>query len=315
MTKATSGVSARLTILAAAALFSTGGAAIKACQLNAWQVASFRSGVAAVFLVLAWRGVTGWRERRVWLVGLAYAATMVLYVVANKLTTAANSIFLQSTAPLYVMLIGPWLIGETIRRRDLLLSLLLAIGLATFFVGVEPPLATAPDPRLGNLVGAASGLTWALTLIGLRWLGRQPGGEAHGGGAVIVGNLLACLICLSAALPVVSTRPLDAALIGYLGVGQIGLAYVLLTRGLGRVPAIEASLLLLLEPVLNPLWSWIVHHEQPGGWSLAGGALILTATLAHVAGSSRVASRQDGGGRGDVSCSKPDSSGPGRPNR
>jgi len=270
----------RLQILGAAFLFSTGGAAIKAVSLDAWQVASFRSGTAACALLLFLP-----RARRFWqpgalLVGTAYAATMILYVSANKLTTAANTIFLQSTAPLYLLFLGPWLLAERARRRDLIFAATLALGMALFFVGIEPPQSTAPDPVRGNVFGAMAGVTWALTILGLRWLGRRgESGASSAEAAVVAGNLIACFVCLPFALPVVASRPLDWWLVGYLGVFQIGLAYVWLTRGVRRVPALEASLLILLEPVLNPIWAWWVHGERPGPWSLTACALILAATL------------------------------------
>ena len=100
--------------------------------------------------------------------------------------------------------------------------------------------------------------------------------------AAVLGNVLACLFCLPAALPIstiATARPVDWAILGYLGVFQIGLAYVFLTRALERVPAFEAALLLLLEPVLNPIWSWLVHGERPSAWSFAGGGVILAATV------------------------------------
>src|SRR5436190_1260690 len=130
----------RLEILAAAALFSTGGAAIKACALTGWQVASFRSGMAALAvlaMVPAARRIPGPRAIAV---GAAYATTLILFVRANKLTTAANTIFLQSTAPLYVLLLAPWLLRERPRRRDLAFMAAMAIGLTLFFVGEEAPL-------------------------------------------------------------------------------------------------------------------------------------------------------------------------------
>src|SRR3990172_9137079 len=99
----------QLQLLAAAVLFSTGGAAIKACTLSSWQIASFRSVIAAVALFLL---LPDARRRWTWravAVGAAYAATLMLFVLGNKLTTAANTIFLQSTAPLYILLLGPWL--------------------------------------------------------------------------------------------------------------------------------------------------------------------------------------------------------------
>ena len=279
---------ARLQVLAAALLFSTGGAAIKATALSSWQVASLRSGVAALALLVllpSSRRVLsfGWGMAGV---GVAYGTTMVLFVAGNKLTTAANTIFLQSTAPLYVLALAPWLLAEKVRRRDLVYMAALAAGLALFFVSRRAPDVLAPDPLLGNLMAALSGVTWGATLLGLRFLGRgaaaTPGRDA-GAAAVMVGNLFAFLVCLPAALPMAGAAPRDWAVIGFLGVFQIGLAYVLLTRAFRHVGALEVALLLLVEPVLNPVWAWWVHGEQPGRWGLAGGAVILLATVVKTA--------------------------------
>jgi DME family drug/metabolite transporter len=98
-----------------------------------------------------------------------------------------------------------------------------------------------------------------------------------------VGNVLACLAALPWAWPVTGARPTDWLVLAFLGVVQIGIAYAFLTAGLGRVSALDASLLLLLEPTLNPLWTWLVHGENPGAWSIAGGALVLVATAAKTA--------------------------------
>jgi drug/metabolite transporter (DMT)-like permease len=273
---------ARLELVAAAVLFSTGGAAIKATTLTGWQVACFRSGVAALaLLALLAEARRGWR-RRTLVVGSAYAGTMVLFVLANKLTTAANAIFLQDTAPLYLLLLGPWLLGEPVRRGDLKLMVAVAAGIALVFVGRQEPLATAPDPFRGNLVALASGVAWALTIAGLRWMSRRAG-AASPLSAVVAGNLLAFLIALPRALPVAEVPTRDWWLVIYLGVFQIGLAYVFLVRGVRGVPALETSLLLLVEPALNPVWSWWVHGERPAGLALAGGALILAATAARAA--------------------------------
>lgn len=269
---------AGLQILVAALLFSTGGAAIKATTLDSWQVASFRSAVAAAaVLALLPAARRNWSPRAL-LVGLAYAATMVLYVAGNKLTTAANTIFLQSTAPLYLLLLGPWLLKEPVRRSDVGLMALIAAGMSLFFVGEQRSLATAPDPFAGNVLSAISGVTWALTIAGLRWLERKEG--AGGGMATVVaGNLIAFLACLPFAVPVEAARPLDWAVVVYLGIFQIGAAYWFLTRGIGRVPALETSLLLLAEPAVNPVWAWLVHGERPSGLALIGGGLILGGTL------------------------------------
>jgi len=269
---------ARLQLAAAALLFSTGGAAIKAAAFTGWQIASFRSGIAALaILCMTPAARRGWSMRAV-LVGFAYAACLTLFVLANRLTTAANTIFLQSTAPLYLLVLGPWLLKEPIRRQDIGFMLAVGLGLALFFVSEEAPVATAPDPVTGNLLALVSGFFWALTVCGLRWMGAA--GEAHGSpvAAVVSGNLTAFLVSLPFALPLGPHAPVDWAVIAYLGVFQIALAYVLVTSGLRHIPALEASLILLIEPVLNPVWAWAFQGERPGAWALLGGAIILGAT-------------------------------------
>ncbi len=265
-----------LRIVAAAALFSTAGAAIKSCGLTGFQVTCFRSAVAAItILVLMPEARRGWSWAAA-LVSLAYTACMTLFVLSTKLTTAANAIFLQATSPLYILLLGPWLLGEAVRRRDLALLAPLALGLALFFVGIDGPVATAPDPVRGNVLAAGSGLAIALLVVGLRWLAGRGRGEAAA--AILIGNIVGFLATLPAAVPVAEPRLAEALIILYLGVFQLGLAYVLVTRAIAHVPALEASMLLFIEPVLNPVWAWLVHGEVPGVWARVGGALILGTT-------------------------------------
>jgi DME family drug/metabolite transporter len=279
---------ARIQLLAAALLFSTGGAAIKAAEFDGWQIASFRSGIATLALVLMTPAARrGW-TRQAALVGVAYAGCLTLFVLANRLTTAANTIFLQSTAPLYLLFLAPWLLKEPVRRQDLGFMLTVGLGLALFFIGVEQPAATAPDPERGNLLALGSGLCWALAVCGLRWLGSHQG-RGSPAAAVVSGNLTAFLVSLPMALPVGSHAITDWALIAYLGIFQIALAYVFVTNAIQLIPALEASVILLLEPVLNPLWAWLVQRETPGAWALLGGAIILGATTYRSWTESRVA--------------------------
>src|SRR6185503_17127743 len=141
--------------------------------------------------------------------------------------------------------------------------------------------SVATDPVRGNLLSLISGLLWALTLLGLRWLERDTpeGDEGLAQASVVAGNALAFVACLPAALPLGPSRPVDWLLIAFLGVVQIGVSYLLLTRSMGRLSALEAGLLLMFEPVLTPLWAWAVHGERPSGWALAGGAVILAAMV------------------------------------
>ena len=261
-------------------LFSTGGAAIKATTLDSWQVAGFRSGVAALAL---WLFFPSWRrfwQPRTLLVGGAYAATLILYVTATKLTTAANAIFLQSTAPLWVLLLGPRLVGERARAADFGWMAAFLVGLGLFFGGTGPALVSAPDPLQGDLIAVVTGVVWGLTLLGLRTLARDDAerGTATVGASVVAGNLIALLLCLPFSLPVASSTATDWTVIAYLGVFQIGLAYVCMTHGIRELRALEVSLLLLLEPVLNAFWAWVIHAETLASWAVAGCAVILAAS-------------------------------------
>jgi drug/metabolite transporter (DMT)-like permease len=362
----------RLQLLAAAALFSTGGAAIKAVHFSGWPVACLRSIIAGAALLLLLPQVRRRPTARMLGVAACYATTMILFVLANKLTTAASTIYLQSTAPLFVLLLSPWLLGERVRRADLVSMAAIALGLVLLVTGLEPASATAPRPLRGNLLAALSGLTWALTIMGLRGLGRGGGAAAapaaaavgghrdtgaagsergaapdgargappasdrgvppegdrgvppegdrgapadgargapadgdrgapaaQGDDALVAafwGNVLAAAASLPLSLPLPPSRATDWLVLAFLGLFQIALAYVLLSRGIGGVPALEASLLLLLEPVLNPLWAWLVHGERVGPRVLAGGAMILTATLLNSWHDARQAARQQRAG-------------------
>jgi drug/metabolite transporter, DME family len=237
----------RLCILGAAVLFSTGGAAIKLCTLTSWQVTSFRSGLAAVALLVflpASRRRWGWRSV---LVGSTYAATLILFVRANKLATASDAIFLQSAAPLYILLVSPWLLREPIRRMDLFYMALLALGLALVFLGDDRHRVSAPDPFQGKLLATLSGVCWAATILGLRWLGKRPDGDAATAASVVSGNLLACLVTLPLAVPA-QVGLFDWLVLTYLGLFQVG-------------------------------WAWILQGEEPAAGSIAGAVLIIAALL------------------------------------
>ena len=272
-------VGPRTQLVLAAACFSTGGGAIKWSNFSAWQVAAVRALVAMVAilaLIPEARSRWGWR---VALVGVAYAAAGLLFVFANKLTTAANTVFLQATNPLFVVALAPWLLRERVRAADLAFMGVLAAGLALLFVGGRRHFATAPNPFLGNVLAAGSALAWAFTVTGYRWLAGR-GGADHGpiAAAAACGNLFVFLVCLPGALPLTTGRATDWLIVIYLGVFQLGLAYVFLSRAITRVPALEASLFLLVEPVLSPVWAWLAHGETPGPLAVVGGAVILTAT-------------------------------------
>lgn len=269
----------RFYVMAAALLFSTGGAAIKATTLTSWQVASFRSLIAAIVLMALLPESRQMRSAKVWIASVAYATTLVLFVLANKLTTSANAIFMQATAPFYLLAIGPLVLKEPNRGRDYLLGGVMAVGMALSLLDSTGASALAPNPALGNALAAVTGLTWALIVAALRLIGKD--GTTSSLPVVTAGNLLAFGVALPWALPVREVGVTDLSVLLYLGCFQIGLAYFFMTRGVRHVPAFEASVLILLEPAMNPVWTYLLHGERPGWMTLAGGAIIMASTLAH----------------------------------
>lgn len=270
---------ARLQLVLAAVCFSTAGAAIKWSAFDGWQIAAFRALVAmAAILLLIPEARRNWSWRAA-VVGIGYAGAGLLFVLANKLTTAANTVFLQATNPLFVVGLAPWLLRERVSRRDVAFMGVLGLGVMLLFVGGGARFPTAPDPFLGNLLASGSAVAWAFTVIGFRWLG-QHGPDPRGAvaSAAASGNLLVFLVSLPWALPLASGRAADWLVVVYLGVFQLGLAYVFLSRAVTEVPALEASLVLLVEPVLSSIWAWLMHGETPGPLAAAGGVVILAAT-------------------------------------
>jgi len=270
---------ARLRVFAAAACFSTGGALFKLATLSGWQVAGLRGGIAAfAVLVLIPEARRAWTWRA-GLVGVAYAITTILFVQANKLTTSASAVFLQDSSPVFILLLAPWLLKERPRREDLVFLGVAALGMACLLGAGGAPQRTATNPALGNALAAVSAVTFALTMMGYRWLSVRAGGSSGAvAAAAVSGNLLAFVCCLPFALPLGTVSLADWAIVAWLGLVQLGAGYAVLARAVPHLPALEVSLLLLLEPVLNPIWTWIVHREQPGSWTVLGGMIILAAT-------------------------------------
>lgn len=255
-----------LMLVGAALFWSTGGFLIKWVDWHPLAISGMRSaiGAAVLFAVFRPRRFTwSWLQLGA---AVAYAATVTLFVVANKATTAANAILLQYTAPVHVALFGAWFLGEKPRRLDWLTLLLVLGGMVLFFL--EDLSATG---MWGNLAALASGLSFAWLALFLR---RQKEGSPVE--SILLGNLLAALIGLPFML---QSSPTEAGWLGLilLGVFQVGLPYALFARAIREVTALEAMLIPAIEPVLNPLWVLLLLGEAPGGLALVGGAVILSA--------------------------------------
>lgn len=259
-----------LQMSAAAALWSIGGVLIKGISWPALTLAGMRSLVALVFFLI-WRG--GWKVRyspTMLLGALAYALTLISFVSATKLTTAANAILLQYTAPIYVALFGIWFLKEKIHRHDLLTMVLVIAGMALFFLD-----KLSTSGTLGNLIAIFSGISFAWLVLLLR---KQK--DAKPIDTVILGNLLVALICLPFCGGL-DSRPGNWIGIVIMGVLQIALPYILFTQAIRHVRAIEAILVPTLEPILNPVWVFLFLGERPGHWALIGGVLVIASLLLH----------------------------------
>src|SRR5215212_1252321 len=275
-----------LFVLAAALLWSTGGLFIKATPLGALELSFGRSLLAALTVAVLTRR-EGFRLDFLTLVSsVLYAALLLLFVMANKLTTAANAIFLQYTAPVYVLVLEPLIFKERFRRADLFVVAACAAGMSLFFVG-----RLRPDDVAGNLTALASGVCFALFLLLLR---RQRGGESNRASSVIYGNLLICLVTLPAFAHAAHTLTVkDVLIVSYLGVVQIGIAYTLFTLGVARgVRSLDAGVVGYIEPMLNPVWVFLFLGERPSRWAVVGGCVIIAAVFAHTIGLARASARK-----------------------
>lgn len=269
------GYSPLLLVLAAAIIWSTGGLFIKWTSLSGLELSFGRSLLAAITVAIFTRREGFGINRVTVLASLLYAALLLLFVLATKETTAANAIFLQYTAPLYVLILEPLLYKEKFHQRDLLTVIACVVGMSLFFVG-----KLRPQDVTGNLLALTSGLCFAFYFLLLRHSSARTVNRAS---SVIYGNLLVVLLCAPAglaALPNINT--FDALAVLYLGVVQIGVAYTLFTLGMARgIRSLDAGIVGYIEPVLNPIWVFLVLGERPSKWALIGGAIIISAVVVH----------------------------------
>jgi drug/metabolite transporter, DME family len=264
-----------LFVVAAAVLWSTGGLFIKWTSLSGLELSFGRSLLAAITVAIFTRREGFGLNPVTALASVLYAALLLLFVLATKQTTAANAIFLQYTAPMYLLIFEPLFYKEKFRSRDLIVVIVCVAGMSLFFVG-----KLRPQDVTGNLLALASGLCFACYFLLLRHTKSRAVNRAS---SVIYGNILVVLLAAPAGLKVLPRiTPHDALCVMYLGVVQIGLAYTLFTAAMARgVRSLDAGIIGYVEPVLNPIWVYLVLGERPTQWALLGGAIIVTAVVYH----------------------------------
>ncbi len=258
-----------LLLVGASLCWSLAGVLIKyvATTWPGLAVAGGRGLIAAIFLLLTNRGLRFHFSRDQVIGAIGYAACTITFCAATTLTSAANAILLQYTAPVWVALLGAWLLGERATRADWI-TIAVALGGMTLFFKDSLTLGHLD----GDILAVVSGLCFAGMTIALR---KQKDGSPIE--SIILGNLLAFVV----GLPWIIQSPLLPAsgwiALTVLGVVQLGVSYWLYARAIRHVTALEAVLIPVIEPILNPIWVLLFMHEKPSGWAMVGGAIVLSA--------------------------------------
>jgi drug/metabolite transporter (DMT)-like permease len=252
-----------------ALLWSMGGFLIKGVNWNPAAIAGTRSAIAAGLIWLCCRNFNfTWSFDQIG-GAICYAATVILFVTANKMTTAANAILLQYTAPIYVALFSGWFLGERVTRVDWLTITVAFGGMFLFF---QDDLSSGGF--WGNIIAIASGVAFAALCLFTR---KQKDGSSLE--SLLLGNLLTALI----GLPFMMRGPFPnlAGWLGLavLGIFQLGLSYICYAKAMKQLSALEGILIPVIEPVLNPIWVFLLLHETPGCGAILGGLVILTAVI------------------------------------
>jgi len=249
-----------------AVLWSLGGVLIKSIQWNPVAIAGMRSAIAAItLLIVIKKPKITWSFPQIG-AALAYSGTVILFVMANKTTTAANAILLQYTAPIYVALFGAWFLKEKTKIFDWVIIFIVLGGMALFFVG-----NISTSGILGNILAAASGVCFGFLAIFMRM--QKDGSPLE---SVLLGNILTALI----GIPFMFSSSLNTegwVMLLIMGVVQLGIPYVLYSMAIKHVTALEVILIPIIEPLLNPVWVFFLIGEAPGPWAIVGGIIVVTA--------------------------------------
>jgi len=257
-----------LSAIATALLWSSSGLVIKLVDWHPIAISGARSLVAALLLIAINRRFKLPRSVAGWGAALAYGISVTLFVIANKLTTSANAIFLQYLAPAFVAVLGIFLLKESLRLFDWLILSGVLGGMVLFFFD-----RMDSGQLAGNIVAVASGLTFALFIVCMRINSVRKSGKPID--SVIVSHLFAMVI----SIPFVITSPppdgRGVAGVLFLGLVQIGFSSLTFTYAVARVTAFSVSIISLLEPVMNPVWVYLIIGELPTPLAVAGGSIII----------------------------------------
>jgi drug/metabolite transporter (DMT)-like permease len=257
-----------LYLIIASILWSTAGLFIKLIDWNPMAIAGARSGIAAIVMLLYLKKPITHVGKTKLLGACTYASLLIFFVTANKLTTSANAILLQFTAPIWVVLFSKLFLNEKIKKYDLVTIIFVLSGMILFFMG-----NLGSGTIIGNFVAILSGISMAGIVIFLKRLGDDSPVEM-----TFVGNIITFIIAVPFFFQ--SVPNLNSILVLLiLGVFQLGISYIFYTLAIKYVSPIEAILIPVLEPLLNPVWVFIFTGETPGTYAFIGGAIVVIAII------------------------------------
>lgn len=270
-----------LLLVVAAILWSSSGLFVKVVSWSPLAILSGRALLAGLVLLcylrrpqihLSWLTILG---------ALGYIGSQLFFVAGAKLTAVANVIFLAFTSPVYIIPLSYWLLRERPKRADWIAMAVIFGGMLLFF-GDGFTYGGTPDDLLGNVYGVLAGISMATMILCLR--AQKDGSPAS---TILLGNGLAFLMGLPW-LVQASFTPTDVSIILFLGLFQMGFSFICYAIAIRRLEALESTLIVMLEPVLNPIWVFLILGEVPGPLALVGGLLVLGAVVGRALVSARV---------------------------
>lgn len=260
-----------------ALLWSSSGFFIKYLTLNAFQISFYRSSIAALTIYITGRI----RNQNLkfdfslvtMLAAVSYAGILLFFVMATKMTTAANAIFLQFTAPIYLLVLEPLVLKTKFESRNLITILFVCAGMVLFFFG-----RLEIGNIYGNIIAIISGICFALFTLFLKWKRQKQSSESTLI-SVILGNMIVAFIALIVSYPELQVSSSQAGILLYMGVIQIGISYMIFNEGIKYVSATESMIIASVEAIFNPIWVFIGIGEVPSVYSIIGGIIIMGAIL------------------------------------
>lgn len=250
-----------------ALLWSSGGLLIKLVTLTPMQISFFRCLIAALVFAILFRQKILKLNPLALVNSISYAAVLIFFVIATKTTTAANAIFLQSTAPIYVLIFEPILTKTKWEKINIITITVCFLGMILFFMG-----DLTPGDIKGNIAALFAGVAFAAFFLGMKKNDKQ-----YGEASIFYGNVIVTIVCIPFLFEMNSLTISDLWKLTFLGVFQIAFAYALFSYGIKRILAVEASIISMLEPVLNPIWVFIGYGEVPSVYAIIGGVIIISA--------------------------------------